>query len=526
MSLRRAETERARKNQRVQETVALQKLGTLREPLLDESAEVREQQPPEATARAAHRCCKKPENQMRISPLEARAIERAFRENPELRGKLPQVLERLNHELPSLTDSTERQTFDCPLLEGTSCLVHESAKPIGCLAWNPGRDWSPRAWRAFEERDKLNDEVYGPKWQLRVIPLWLKRVFKAPLSARRQRQSAAGSPSTRRASSAKPPKPTSGSRAENRMSRGEETRRAGDAYGLPSSDRSDGGRRSRSGRRRAGGSRRDERLGPRENERKGHRGAKDHRDAGRRRDSGAGHSSHGGNSGDKDGWNPESGGQSRDSATRRGPRRRSDRGRAERRVEPRRGEERPRSGQRERRRGQRGVRRSAAPTLEDDARSRGGAGEERRREPWNAEKKATGRQIESRGSAPRGRGTGTRTRGPAEGNQGRNRQAARQTSEGKESRRERRTANGRRRSQNGERTDQGRRAPVEKRSRSSTGRVTKRRAPRDSLTHTPDDRPAHPLRPDPMPDNDERGAQAAEPRKRRSSRRRTRRKST
>jgi hypothetical protein len=116
---------------------------------------------------------------MRISPLEAKAIYLAFLADRTLRPKLPAVLARLERVLPSLQDNTERQNFDCPLLDGKLCLVHRAAKPIGCLAWNAGRDYSKAAWRAFGDRDRLNDNLYGPDWKLRVIPLWLKRVFKS-----------------------------------------------------------------------------------------------------------------------------------------------------------------------------------------------------------------------------------------------------------------------------------------------------------------------------------------------------------
>ena len=103
------------------------------------------------------------------------------REDPALRAKLPDVLRRLAAEVPILKDDGERQSFDCPLLDGDRCLVHRLAKPIGCLAWNSDKEYSKKAWAAFEVRDELNDSIYGRKWQLRVIPLWLKRVFRQQL---------------------------------------------------------------------------------------------------------------------------------------------------------------------------------------------------------------------------------------------------------------------------------------------------------------------------------------------------------
>jgi hypothetical protein len=126
-----------------------------------------------------HRCCQRQLNQMRISPLEARAIALAFERDPQLRAKLDQVRQRLEKVLPRLRRSTARQNFDCPLLEGTRCLVHHSAKPIGCAAWNPRREFSEDAWEAFARRDELNDQIYGPRWKLHVIPLWLERVLPA-----------------------------------------------------------------------------------------------------------------------------------------------------------------------------------------------------------------------------------------------------------------------------------------------------------------------------------------------------------
>ena len=157
---------------RAAEAEALAKLDLLRRPLFEEMRRLSKR-----PAGPPHACCKRERNQMRISPLEARSIAEAFRRDRELRKHRAAVLARLEGELPRLENSTERQGFDCPLLEGTRCLVHDVAKPIGCLAWNDGREYSAAAWNAFARRDALNDAVYGPDWKLRVIPLWLRRVF-------------------------------------------------------------------------------------------------------------------------------------------------------------------------------------------------------------------------------------------------------------------------------------------------------------------------------------------------------------
>lgn len=182
---------RDRHRQRVAEAALVEELAGVRAPLLRE-VERLAARPGYLRGQAAHACCRRPLNQMRISPLEARAIEQAFRRDPELRRRLPAVLDRVRRELADLRDSEDRQSFDCPLLEGTRCLVHDVAKPVGCTAWHPpapGGDSSPytrRGWKAFEQRDALNDRLYGTTWKLKVIPLWLARVFRRDLTRRRR----------------------------------------------------------------------------------------------------------------------------------------------------------------------------------------------------------------------------------------------------------------------------------------------------------------------------------------------------
>ena len=142
----------------------------------------------------SHLCCTRQYNQMRISPIEARSIARAFRKEAGFRARLPAVLGRLEKALEGLSDNSERQSFDCPLLEKGKCMVHGVAKPVGCLAWHPRQYSDPegeygftaRGWAAFAARDRLNDKYQGEDWKLRVIPLWLKRVFSRELKRRRK----------------------------------------------------------------------------------------------------------------------------------------------------------------------------------------------------------------------------------------------------------------------------------------------------------------------------------------------------
>ncbi len=188
-------------NQRVEarEEAALRELAEVRSGLLQE-LRVLQRSPDYHRGPPVHLYCKRDRNQMLISPLEAHAIERAFRTDRRLARELPAVLERLRAELSRLRDNDERQGFDCPLLDGTRCLVHEIAKPIGCLAWHArprgierdGFTFTRRGWKAFIARDKLNDRVYGPEWKARVIPLWLRRVFHLDTGNRHATQRHAG----------------------------------------------------------------------------------------------------------------------------------------------------------------------------------------------------------------------------------------------------------------------------------------------------------------------------------------------
>jgi hypothetical protein len=183
----RAKSPRGR---RLDERAALDELDTTRAELLRELDQL-VKNPDYLLGQPGHLCCTRKLNQMRITPLEARAIRLAFDNDPQLRRKLPQVLARLRAELQHLKDNSQRQNFDCPLLDGTLCLVHTSAKPIGCLAWHPAADesesgaahYTTLGWQAFDDRDDLNDQVHGPEWKLRAIPLWLRRVFAVELAA-------------------------------------------------------------------------------------------------------------------------------------------------------------------------------------------------------------------------------------------------------------------------------------------------------------------------------------------------------
>jgi hypothetical protein len=122
-----------------------------------------------------HKACTREFNRMRITDLEAIDIARAFHEKPHLAGKLPEVFDRLGDALAGLKDTEDPQAFTCPLLDGKKCMVHHVAKPIACLAWNPGRDYSKEGWHSLQRREKLNSALFGDRWRLQAIPLQLAR---------------------------------------------------------------------------------------------------------------------------------------------------------------------------------------------------------------------------------------------------------------------------------------------------------------------------------------------------------------
>ena len=130
---------------------SMKELDQIRAPLYRELEKLSKETAYQA-GKDSHLCCTRKYNQMRISPLEARSIAVAFRENPELRRGLPAVLDRLEESLKGLSDNGERQAFDCPLLEKGKCMVHNIAKPVGCLAWHP-RQYSCLLYTSPSPRD-------------------------------------------------------------------------------------------------------------------------------------------------------------------------------------------------------------------------------------------------------------------------------------------------------------------------------------------------------------------------------------
>lgn len=121
-----------------------------------------------------HRFCTREFNQMRISDLEALSIARAFRREPHLVHRLAEVQARVEEEIKHLKRSRKRQNFTCPLLDGERCLVHQAAKPIGCLSFTGGAP-TEAGWKALNTRNRLSDRLVDRSWELQAIPLMLAK---------------------------------------------------------------------------------------------------------------------------------------------------------------------------------------------------------------------------------------------------------------------------------------------------------------------------------------------------------------
>ena len=154
----------------ISETTGIAKLAQLR---LEFAEEVREQY--EHRAKACTACetpgaCCLDEHfvNVRVTRLEARAIRERLSELPdEIRER---VLERGRNavERYGLADAGEDQrTYACPLFEkGIGCLVHDTAKPLPCIAhacYERKEDLPPDELLAERETRiaELNRRVYG-----------------------------------------------------------------------------------------------------------------------------------------------------------------------------------------------------------------------------------------------------------------------------------------------------------------------------------------------------------------------------
>ncbi len=104
---------------------------------------------------------------VRINRLEASAIRKAVGEMPDdVRSAIGARLERIDH---------DAEFYACPLYEsGVGCLVHETAKPLPCIAhacYERPEHLPPDELLSSREReiDRLSRQVYGRGEPLRPI---------------------------------------------------------------------------------------------------------------------------------------------------------------------------------------------------------------------------------------------------------------------------------------------------------------------------------------------------------------------
>lgn len=172
----------------ISETKAIEKLRGIRTAFADE---VRSKY--EHAALACSQCdvpgkCCRDEHfvNVRITRLEAAAIERAIYEfGPESYDKMSKRVSDavLKYDLDDGRDG-ESKNFACPLFEsGVGCLVHETAKPLPCIAhacYERKEHLPPDELLAEREIEieKLNRMVYGKCLPPEPIPLALKRLMR------------------------------------------------------------------------------------------------------------------------------------------------------------------------------------------------------------------------------------------------------------------------------------------------------------------------------------------------------------
>ena len=130
---------------------------------------------------------------VRISRLEAAAIKRRLNGLPGLlRSKVKlrtgAAIKRLG--------AGDGEKYACPLYEkGMGCLVHETAKPLPCIAhacYERKEDLPPDELLAERETeiDRLNRRVYGKSEPLLPIPVALSRLLDLPADDRHGDQQA------------------------------------------------------------------------------------------------------------------------------------------------------------------------------------------------------------------------------------------------------------------------------------------------------------------------------------------------
>lgn len=170
----------------ISETAGIERLAQIRSAF---SAEIRgsyeHKAKPCAACESPGICCSDAHFvNVRITRLEAAAIERRLRElgDEQKLSILRRAEESVRkYDLDEFESANTTSTYACPLFEkGVGCLVHDTAKPLPCIAhacYEDRSDLPPDELLADREVEimKLNRRVYGRDITAMPLPIMIAR---------------------------------------------------------------------------------------------------------------------------------------------------------------------------------------------------------------------------------------------------------------------------------------------------------------------------------------------------------------
>lgn len=176
----------------ISETRGLEKLRTIRSEF---AAEIRvsyeHKAKPCASCDNPGKCCRDEHFvNVRVSKLEAVAIRRRLDELPdakrdEIYERVAEVVEKYGLSAPG---DPSLKTYACPLFEkGLGCLVHDSAKPLPCIAhacYEVASDLPPSELLGDAEARvaALNNRVYGRGALPTLLPVAVADLKRPPIT--------------------------------------------------------------------------------------------------------------------------------------------------------------------------------------------------------------------------------------------------------------------------------------------------------------------------------------------------------
>ena len=168
---------------RISETNAIKKLAAIREEFRGAVAVYEQRAESCVTCTTQGACCVDAHFvNVRVTRLETQAMRRAIDDLPlalqaKVADRITNTIE--TYKLDEALDTTTA-TYACPLFEkGIGCLVHETAKPLPCIAhacYNREADLPPDDLLdlAEEKVERLHRQTYGPSTEILSIPIALR----------------------------------------------------------------------------------------------------------------------------------------------------------------------------------------------------------------------------------------------------------------------------------------------------------------------------------------------------------------